>query len=78
MNDQRPMTGAERPMTHTEKMQELDRLAEKAKAAIDTIVECKKNGNLKQVCFWIKGASQDMISLSKLAMEGVEKRRIVS
>jgi hypothetical protein len=65
-------------MTHAEKMQELDRLAEKAKAAIDTIVKCKKEGNLKQVCFWIRGASQDMLELSKLAMEGVEKRRIIS
>jgi len=55
-------------MTHSERMAEIREKAENVKGVIDTLVDCKEAGNLKQIAYWVGKLSRDVITLSQECM----------
>lgn len=52
-------------MTHSEKMAELDEVVEKIKGGLDAIMQVKREGNAKQVAYWVGKVSRDMCAFGK-------------
>jgi hypothetical protein len=65
----RPMTGNERPkQTHSEKMAELDEQVEKIKGSLDMLMKMKREGNPKQVAYWVGKFSRDAIVFGRACL----------
>ena len=52
-----------RPMTHSEKMEQLREQADNIGCSLDTLIKCKEAGNLKQVAYWVGQVSRQVGNL---------------
>ena len=73
----------EKQLTHSERMAELREKGETIKGALDTLLTCKEEGNLKQVTYWVGKVSHDMGMLCKECLgeelvKEMSKRRIIT
>ena len=50
---------------YSERIAELRRKADDIKGALDTLITCKDEGNLKQVAYWVGKVSRDVSALCK-------------
>lgn len=49
--------------THSEKLKSLEGKIEDIKGELDTLYRCKRDGNMKQVAYWVGKISHDMVKL---------------
>ena len=57
---------SKKQMTHSEKMAEMADTIDRIKGILDTLLKVKRDGNAKQVVFWVGKLSHDVGALGKL------------
>lgn len=66
----------DKPMTHSEKMDELDETADNIKASLDMVLKLHRAGNnAKQVAYWIGKFSHDAAALGKVCLGNALKKK---
>jgi len=55
----------EKKLTHSERLEELKGKGDQVKEAVDTLLKCKGDGNVKQVAYWVGMLSRHVDSLCR-------------